>query len=367
VIQFFLLGGVRFAYLNERRGDRYVVCQRQFVCVSLLGIWKKYYEKEVVMTNKKKKYFVHTKVFVAVLFIVVFAVLPAHSEANNEMCVNSDTCPKVIIDWCDTGVQNVADESNCTISDKIKKCAIDAKNHGKFVSCVSKLTNDLKKKGIITGREKGEIQSCAAKANVPCGDCLDIIPAPNRFCFEYGSDELSIALQKINNAYIYFPRTIEEVAEVNSRSSEGFQYLQQHPNEAATILIEEASRLSPENEIMLASIYYMLKELESPVVINYLFEQANRPLPTPTQSNENLRGVIYSLRNNAIGALGRRSAAGSQLAKQRLLDLVSSSDLHIKQSAIRVFYQSSKSRWRAKREMRDLLSPEDCYLLYEIY
>ena len=44
---------------------------------------------------------------------------------------------------------------------------LPAKNHGQFVSCVAKLTNSLKKQGLITGAEKGEIQSCAAQADLP--------------------------------------------------------------------------------------------------------------------------------------------------------------------------------------------------------
>ena len=73
----------------------------------------------------------------------------------------------IVIDGCDSGVENHVIEDDFTISDKIAECAIDAKNHGKFVSCVSKLTNGLKKEGIITGQEKGAIQSCAAQADIP--------------------------------------------------------------------------------------------------------------------------------------------------------------------------------------------------------
>jgi hypothetical protein len=32
---------------------------------------------------------------------------------------------------------------------------------------VAHLTNDLKKDGFISGREKGAIQSCAAQADIP--------------------------------------------------------------------------------------------------------------------------------------------------------------------------------------------------------
>lgn len=39
-----------------------------------------------------------------------------------------------------------------------------------FVRCVANLTNDLKKTGIITGEEKGAIQSVAASANAKLGN-----------------------------------------------------------------------------------------------------------------------------------------------------------------------------------------------------
>ncbi len=87
---------------------------------------------------------------------------------DEDECPNSDLSPTVVIDGCDSEVDNtlfVGDEdfgNGCTISDLIAECAEDVGNHGKFVSCVAKLTNDLKKAGIISGKEKGTIQSCAA-------------------------------------------------------------------------------------------------------------------------------------------------------------------------------------------------------------
>ncbi|EDN71811.1 hypothetical protein BGS_0451 [Beggiatoa sp. SS] len=35
------------------------------------------------------------------------------------------------------------------------------------MSCVSKLTNALKKDDVLSGQQKGMIQNCAAKANIP--------------------------------------------------------------------------------------------------------------------------------------------------------------------------------------------------------
>lgn len=74
------------------------------------------------------------------------------------------------IDGCDTGVLDVlfSDESGVySISDLIAACAAEASNHGDFVSCVAHLTNSLKEAGILTGKEKGAIQSCAAQADIP--------------------------------------------------------------------------------------------------------------------------------------------------------------------------------------------------------
>jgi hypothetical protein len=73
----------------------------------------------------------------------------------------------IVIGNCDTGVADRVLGDNSTISDRIAECAESARNHGKFVSCVAHLTNDLKTTGIINGKEKGKIQSCAAQADIP--------------------------------------------------------------------------------------------------------------------------------------------------------------------------------------------------------
>jgi len=80
---------------------------------------------------------------------------------------DSDLRETVIIDGCDSGVVNLLFDDGCTIADLIAECAVDANNHGQFVSCVAHLTNDLKKDGFISGQEKGAIQSCAAQADIP--------------------------------------------------------------------------------------------------------------------------------------------------------------------------------------------------------
>lgn len=80
---------------------------------------------------------------------------------------NSIVTPTIIIDGCDTGVKNIFVTACSTMADLLADCAANAVNHGQYVSCVAHLTNSWKKAGLITGKQKGAIQSCAAKADIP--------------------------------------------------------------------------------------------------------------------------------------------------------------------------------------------------------
>jgi hypothetical protein len=86
---------------------------------------------------------------------------------GDDQCAGSDTQPSVVIGGCDSGVPNTTQPNGCTILDPIHDCAVGAFNHGGFVSCVAHETNALKKAGVISGGQKGAIQSCAAKARIP--------------------------------------------------------------------------------------------------------------------------------------------------------------------------------------------------------
>ena len=82
-----------------------------------------------------------------------------------DQCIGSSSNATVVIDGCDSGVPNTTFATGCRITDQINDCAVGAGNHGAFVSCVSNLTNNLKKQGVISGNQKGAIQSCAAHAS----------------------------------------------------------------------------------------------------------------------------------------------------------------------------------------------------------
>lgn len=82
-------------------------------------------------------------------------------------CPDSNREPTIIIDGRTSGIANKLFNNGCTMNDLIAQCAESAKNHGKFVSCVADLTNGWKKDKMISGKEKGAIQTCAAKADIP--------------------------------------------------------------------------------------------------------------------------------------------------------------------------------------------------------
>jgi hypothetical protein len=86
---------------------------------------------------------------------------------GRDFCLGSDPAATVVIETCDSGAPNAQVANGCKISDLIQGCADSARNHGQFVSCVSHLTNSLKRNGTITNAQKGAIQSCASGAAIP--------------------------------------------------------------------------------------------------------------------------------------------------------------------------------------------------------
>lgn len=87
---------------------------------------------------------------------------------TDDQCPTSDLSATVEINGVNTGIANTgANPAGCTFADlmqeMIDECLDGAKNHGKFVSCVSHETNILKRAKTITGKQKGKIQSIVAK------------------------------------------------------------------------------------------------------------------------------------------------------------------------------------------------------------
>jgi cholinesterase len=69
----------------------------------------------------------------------------------------------VVIGGCDSGVPDVIAGGGFTIAELTAQAAVGARNHGQFVSRVASITNGLVSGGVISGKQKGAIQSCAGK------------------------------------------------------------------------------------------------------------------------------------------------------------------------------------------------------------
>jgi hypothetical protein len=82
-------------------------------------------------------------------------------------CPGSDLRATVFVGRENTGVANAFFANGCTIADLIANIGAGATNHGGFVSGAAHLLNSLKKAGIITDKDKGIIQSAAARSSIP--------------------------------------------------------------------------------------------------------------------------------------------------------------------------------------------------------
>lgn len=90
-------------------------------------------------------------------------------DDDADQCTDAfDNRATVVVGSCDSGVANVYSRgTGCSYGDRVRDCGTAAANHGEFVSCVAAFTNGLKATGLISGRDHGAIQRCAAGAAIP--------------------------------------------------------------------------------------------------------------------------------------------------------------------------------------------------------
>jgi len=88
-------------------------------------------------------------------------------DDENDAYPMSDTAATVSIGGEDLGIDNQVLSDGSTFNDLIGTCAAGAKNHGKFVQCVTQLANGWRKDGLISGRDSGKITSAAARSSIP--------------------------------------------------------------------------------------------------------------------------------------------------------------------------------------------------------
>jgi hypothetical protein len=101
---------------------------------------------------------------------------PGVDADGDGLCDADDACPAsdrgatIVIDGCDTEVANASFKDGCTMADALAVCAESPRTHGRYVSCVARLTNTWKRADMLAPGEKGKIVRCAARANIPPSD-----------------------------------------------------------------------------------------------------------------------------------------------------------------------------------------------------
>lgn len=85
-------------------------------------------------------------------------------------CVPSDMRPLVDVNGAAPGTTTIVnsdlDGDGCTIQDEVNKIAMNARNHGQYVSAIAHLANELLAAGVITQAQAVEMKTAAAKSDI---------------------------------------------------------------------------------------------------------------------------------------------------------------------------------------------------------
>jgi hypothetical protein len=96
-------------------------------------------------------------------------------------CLDSSLERTIVVDDCDTGVVNIMlGDDGCSMADRIAECADGASNHGEFLRCVARVSNEWKQRALIDKWQKGRIQRCAAQADYRYGKKLQCSTGASR-------------------------------------------------------------------------------------------------------------------------------------------------------------------------------------------
>src|SRR6187431_787919 len=87
-------------------------------------------------------------------------------QDSDDQCANTVLGGTVVVGTCDSGVANSVLSSGCSIVQEVDKCGASAATHDEFTQCVADFSDTIKG-SLLSGKQKGAIQKCAAKANIP--------------------------------------------------------------------------------------------------------------------------------------------------------------------------------------------------------
>ena len=118
------------------------------------------------LTRPGSSHIVYIRQSFPVFILPLLAGLSIHTYASNPAITPvTSVGGNVVIGACDSGVPDSGG-----IQSDIDACVANAGNHGKLVSCVTRYSKDLERKGIITKSDRKAIKRCAAHSSIGKGN-----------------------------------------------------------------------------------------------------------------------------------------------------------------------------------------------------
>jgi hypothetical protein len=81
-------------------------------------------------------------------------------------CDASDLRATLYVAGQNTAIPNARFTNGCTMGDYVLAAAVDARNHGAFVSAVAHLGNAWRSAGLLTADQRSTLQAAAAQSSV---------------------------------------------------------------------------------------------------------------------------------------------------------------------------------------------------------
>ena len=81
-------------------------------------------------------------------------------------CAESALGGTVVIEKCDSLVENLVAANGCSFMDDVATCVAEAGTHGKFVSCMARSSKAWARQGLLAGRDRSRVIICAARSDV---------------------------------------------------------------------------------------------------------------------------------------------------------------------------------------------------------
>jgi hypothetical protein len=202
------------------------------------------------------------------------------------------------------------------------------------------------------------------------------------FQFESRTPEVRQAFEKIFELRRSVAVTPDDLVRESSDLELAYEALKRNPTESAAILVENLRKLDPDDWDAHSALFSILVLVnQEPVAIDFLRELAMKGQPrtlskitTKTRKETKTKDRAIQrpseqddpqvlIRYSAIGVLFSAARKGNQRATEAILQTLKSPHREVKISSIQYYYALSKSRLRAKVQMRELLAPDDQYLL----